>query len=129
VYVDVKFAELPETGPICGGFFFRKPSYDWSYGAYVFDICENGRYKILYYNEDGWQSIAEPKSVSEFFLPEWNRIEIRARRDRFTFFINNIEIHSLRDNRLRRGSLGIFVEIEAQRSASIWFDNFGYQSH
>jgi hypothetical protein len=32
------------------------------------------------------------------------------------------------DDRLKLGSLGIFVMIEKENSAVIWFDNFGYQS-
>ena len=59
---------------------------------------------------------------------DWNRIEIIAREDHFTFIINNIEVFEMSDNRLKAGGLGLFIDVDKENPAVIWFDNFGYQS-
>lgn len=127
IYMDIKFVKLPETGPICSGFFFRRPSYYWESGAYVFEICPNNRYKVLFYNEDGWENIANTRFDAPIITPEWNRIEVNAYDDKFVFVVNNTEVFSMTDDRLKRGSLGIFVEMDSDTPGEIWFDNFGFQ--
>ena len=128
IYMDSKVVESSKIGTVCSGFFFRKPNTDWKYGAYVFTVCNNSHFKVLYYGKDGWQTITYSDYEREIQNTDWNRIEVSARDDHFTFIINNKKVFEMTDRRLTTGSLGIFIDIEAGNSAVIWFDNFGYQS-
>ena len=85
VYVDSKFVESPETGYICSGLSFRRPLEDWASGGYIFTICNDARYKVVYYDKNGWRAITQ--NYDDSILPtDWNRIEISARADHFFFF-------------------------------------------
>ena len=127
IYMDLKFVESSETGAVCSGLFFRRPS-DWEYGTYVFNVCNDSRFKVLYYEGDSWQTITSSGYESSIKRSDWNRIEISTRKDHFLFTINNAKVFEMTDDRLKQGSLGIFIEIQKENSAVIWFDNFGYQS-
>jgi len=127
VYMDIKVVESSAVGSACSGIFFRKPYASWDLGTYVFTICNNSHFKILYYGRDGWQTITYSEYERVIQSSDWNRIEISARKDHFTFTVNNKEVFEMTDDRLKTGSLGIFIEIEKENSTVIWFDNFGYQ--
>jgi 3-keto-disaccharide hydrolase len=128
VYMDSMFVESQENTLVCTGFFFRKPAAQWSYGNYVFFICNDSRFDVLYYGENGWQRITKSVYTSAIQRSDWNRIAIGARGDHFTFTVNNVNVFEMTDDRLKWGSLGIYVQVEKGKSADVWFDNFGYQS-
>jgi len=127
IYMDLKFIDSSKYGAACSGFFFRKPYTGWEYGVYTFTICDDSHFKVLHYDRNGWQTITSSEAESAIHRSDWNRIETSARKDHFTFTINNKEVFEMTDDRLKLGSLGIFVMIEEENSAVIWFDNFGYQ--
>ena len=128
VYVDLKFVEDYNTGAACSGLFFRKPTNDLNDGHYTFAICDDSRFEIYFYRENRWQNLAFIEHENSIQPSDWNRIEIIARKDHFTFIINNIEVFEMSDNRLKAGSLGFFIDVDKENPAVIWFDNFGYQS-
>lgn len=128
IYLDTKFVGDSKAGIACSGFFFRKAPISWEDGAYIFNICNDTHFEIQYYSEKGWQPITISENVSAIHRSDWNRIEIEARGDHFLFFINNTQVFEMTNDRLKRGSLGIFTNIGPDISAEIWFDNFGYQS-
>jgi hypothetical protein len=128
IYMDLKFIESSKAGAACSGFFFRRPYAGWEFGAYTFIICDNSHFKVLHYDRNGWQTITYSEYETAIHNSDWNRIETSARVDHFTFTINNKQVFEMTDDRLKLGSLGIFVMIEKENSAVIWFDNFGYQS-
>ena len=128
IYVDSKFVKDAVVGAACNGFFFRKPSTDWNHGAYTFAICDDSRFEIYYYGENRWQSITFVEFEDSIRPSDWNRIEISARGNHFIFTINNVDVFEVTDDRLKEGSLGLFIDIDEGNAAEIWFDNFGYQS-
>ncbi|HXD11419.1 MAG TPA: family 16 glycoside hydrolase [Anaerolineales bacterium] len=128
VYLDSKFVKSSKAGKVCSGFDFRRPSQAWTNGAYIFTICNDSHYEIQFYDASGWQVITYSDYENLIHLSEWNRIEISARGEHFEFFINNSTVFEMTDDRLEAGSLGIFIDLDKDNSAEIWFDNFGYQS-
>ena len=128
VYMDIKFVEATSTGTICSGLTFRKSPKGWDSGAYVFSICNDSHFEVHYYGENGWQAITNSEYLATIQHSDWNRIEVNARSDHFTFTVNSIEIFEMTDDRQKEGSLGIYINTVENNSAIIWFDNFGYQS-
>lgn len=128
IYMDSKFVKGSTRNAVCSGFFFRKPSINWSNGVYVFTICNDAHFRVDYYEKDQWQTITFSEYENAIRPLDWNRIEVSARGDDFTFTINNIEVFEMSDDRLKEGSLGIFIDAGKNTSAVIWFDNFGFQS-
>ncbi len=128
IYMDSKFVEGSRLGAVCSGFFFRRPSQAWTNGAYIFTICNDSHYEIQFYNESGWQTITNSDYESIIQRSDWNRIEISASGERFEFIINGLTVFEMTDDRLQAGSLGIFIDMDKDNSAEIWFDNFGYRS-
>lgn len=127
VYMDTKVVESSAIGAVCSGFFFRRQS-TWDDGSYMFTICNDSHFEVQYYEESKWLPINLSEYERTIHPSGWNRIEISARGDHFTFIVNNTEIFEMTDDRLKDGSLGIFVDVDEGNSAVIWFDNFGFQS-
>lgn len=127
LYVDIKFASIPE-GSVCSGLVFRKNFIGWDGGAYVFNICSNKRYYIAYYKSENWDTIYSNR-FTEINSTDWNRIEVSAKGDHFVFTINNETVFETTDDRRSTGILGLFIELNNTNSAEIWFDNFGVQRH
>lgn len=129
MYVDTKIAgEAP--GDACSGFVFRTASLDWEKGAYTFSVCSDAYFSVDYYEKGNWDPI--DWGEADAFKPnDWNRLEIRARADHFTFLVNDEVILETTDDRLAKGGLALLVEAKEQRSPhplTIWFDNFGFQN-
>lgn len=128
VYLDVKFVE-GSGGDVCGGLVFRKSSKGWQHGAYFFKICNDSTYKIQYHGQDGWENVSTWKYEPAIQRTDWNRIEISARGDHFTFTINNLKIYEMDDGRSSEGGLAILIDIPDDNPAVIEFDNFGYSAY
>jgi hypothetical protein len=127
VYMDLKLMDGSSFGETCSGFYFRMPTDDWNDGAYTFVICDNSHYEIQYYANNDWQTITYSEYEKTIHGSDWNRIEISARDDQFIFTINHINVFEMTDDRLKFGSLGIFIDLEQNGSANILFDNFGFR--
>ncbi len=127
VYMDTKFVKNSETGAVCGGFYFRRQP-TWEEGTYAFTICNDSHFEVQYYDETKWHPINFSDYVSVIQSYDWNRMEISARGDHFIFTVNNTKVFEMTDDRLQGGELGIFIDIDEDNSAVIWFDNFGFQS-
>jgi hypothetical protein len=127
VYLDTKFVE-GTFGDVCGGLVFRRSFKGWDNGAYIFMICNNSTFEIQFHGDQGWENILNGKYSDMIQPSEWNRIEIEARDNHFTFMINNLTVHEFIDDRQVEGALEIIMEINDKNPAVIWFDNFGYQS-
>lgn len=129
VYVDTRFIQSESQGSVCAGLAFRKPGVDWNGGAFLFALCNDSRFRVLYYDRDGWRTVTNSDFISFIQMDDWNRLEVSARGDHFLFAINNMEVFEMTDDQLKQGSLAIYLEVPKNESALIWFDNFGYQSH
>ena len=126
--MDIKFTESSKDGTTCSGFYFRQPSKSVNEGSYSFTICDDAHYEIYYYGNENWEVITRAKPENTIHISDWNRIEIYARGDEFTFIINNSQVYTMTDDRLEKGELGIYIEVYEATITEIWFDNFGYQS-
>jgi hypothetical protein len=100
LYMDSKIVKSSTRNAVCSGFFFRKPSINWSNGVYVFTICNDAHFRVDYYDKDQWQTITFSEHENAIRPHDWNRMEVSARGDYFTFTINNIEIFEMTDDRL-----------------------------
>lgn len=128
VYLDTRFVESESLGAVCAGLAFRKPGADWKEGAFLFALCNDSHFRVLYYDRDGWRAVTNSDFMSFIQTDDWNRIEVSARGDHFLFMLNNMEVFEMTDDRLQQGSLAIYLEVPDNESALVWFDNFGYQS-
>jgi len=126
VYVDSRVAS-GEPGNVCNGFVFRTASFDWEQGAYVFSVCNDSYFYVNYYKQEKWETIADWQYSSAFRPDDWNRLEINARGDHFTFIINGEVVNEVTDDRLSTGGLALLVEVREENPVTIWFDNFGLQ--
>jgi hypothetical protein len=126
VYMDVKFKGT--LGGVCGGLVFRDSRNYWQDARYVFSICNNSYFEVYYDDQDGWHAISDWKHNNSIQPDDWNRIEISARGDHFTFTINNEMVYEMTDDRQKRGGLAILFNAQDTKPATVWFDNFGYQS-
>jgi hypothetical protein len=126
VYVDTKFVEAPEGGA-CSGFVFRKASTDWEEGAFTLSVCNDSHLEIYYYAHGDWEPIVEWKYSEAIYPTDWNRIEISARKNKFTFIINHVVVYDMVDDRRALGGLAILFEAKETAPMVVWFDNFGYQ--
>ena len=126
VYVDAKFVEGPEGGA-CGGLVFRKASTDWEEGAFTLSVCNDSHLEIYHYAHGDWEPIVEWKYSEAIRPADWNRIEISARKNKFTFMINHVVVYDMVDDRRALGGLAILFEAKEKAPLLVWFDNFGYQ--
>lgn len=127
IYMDTKFVE-GIVGGVCGGFVFRKAPGDWENGAYTFSVCNDSYFQINYYLQGEWEIILDWEYSNVIQHTDWNRLEISARGNNFTFTINNMDVFEMKDDRREMGGLAILFEVKETDPAVVWFDNFGYQS-
>ncbi|HMB23774.1 MAG: family 16 glycoside hydrolase [Chloroflexota bacterium] len=126
VYVDSKITD-EQPGDACSGLVFRAASTDWEMGAYVFSVCSNSTFSVYYYEKGDWESILRQTYSDAIRNSDWNRLEISARGDDFTFGINNEVVFEMTDDRQSRGGLAVYIEVNEKSPVSISFDNFGLQ--
>lgn len=116
------------AGNSCSGLVFRRSFQGWAHGAYVFFLCNDSTFDILYHDQGGWERISG-RRFNEAILPSyWNRIEISARGGDFKFSINHEVVYELTDDRQAEGALGLLIQVCDTTPTVVWFDNFGFQS-
>jgi hypothetical protein len=126
VYVDFKILE-GKRNQVCSGLIFRRSSKGWDHGGYSFTVCNSNFFQVSYHQKD-WENISD-WTYSPIIQPsDWNRIEVSARGDHFTFVINNEVVFEMTDDRRKVGDLALFVQLNDQNPAKVSFDNFGLQS-
>jgi len=127
VYVDIKFMD-GSLGNVCSGLIFRRSPDGWDAGEYTFSICNDSHFRIFYHDKDQWDPIADWVSSDAIRPEDWNRVEVSARGNNFTFTINHTLVFEATDDRRKEGELAVFIDFSEKTPAAIWFDNFGYQS-
>lgn len=125
-YVDFKILNTAPEG-VCAGFLFRMASSDWERGTYTFCVCHNSQFYVSYYKQGKWDTISNWQYSDSMRRFDWNRIEVNARDDHFTFIINNEIAYEMTDDRQSQGALALFIAADENKPATIWFDNFGFQ--
>ena len=126
MFVDSKILES-KSNQVCSGLIFRRSSKGWDHGGYAFNVCNSAFFTVAYHGEEGWQQISDWQYSPAIQAAEWNRLEVNARGDQFTFIINNIIVFEMTDDRQKEGEIALFVELHDENPAKVLFDNFGYQ--
>lgn len=125
IYIDTKITESTKSYT-CSGMIVRESTEGIDGGAYIFKICNNSEYSI-WFHKDNWINICKDTYAAVIRRTDWNRLAISLREDRFTFQINGQTVYTFTDDRQPTGNVAIYMETEGA-PASIWFDNFGFQS-
>jgi Domain of Unknown Function (DUF1080) len=126
IAIDSKVAD-DTAHNTCSGFGFRTAS-DVNRGAYTFLVCKNSYFHVSYYERGEWEAVSDEKYSSAINTFDWNRIEIIAQGDHFTFSINDEIVSEVIDDRLSSGGLALLVEINEEEPTTVWFDNFWFRS-
>jgi hypothetical protein len=126
MYVDTKIADSA-PGDACSGFVFRTASMDWEEGAYTFSVCNDSYFGVSYYEQGKWEPMSGYMYSDVVRNGDWNRLEVSARGDHFTFTVNHTVVYETTDDRQPIGGLALLVEVNETNPVTIWFDNFGFQ--
>lgn len=117
-----------EPHQACFGLLFRQSGSGLNSGTYMLSVCDNGFYKVLYYEiEDGLDVLQEWTRTEALRQGDWNLLEISARGYDFTIFINHVQVLTFNDNRSPSGSISILIDHFARTPSQITFDYFALQ--
>jgi hypothetical protein len=83
---------------------------------------------VSYYEQGEWEPMSGYMYSDVVRNGDWNRLEVGARGDHFTFTINHTVVYETTDDRQPIGGLALLVEVNETNPVTIWFDNFGFQS-
>jgi hypothetical protein len=112
----------------CFGLLFRISPDGFDAGAYILSVCDNGYYKLLYYDvEQSWEVIQDWTQTDAIRADDWNLLEISARGEDFSLTINHQPVGAFSDSRLPSGRVAILVDIYGYEPARIVFDVFALQ--
>jgi hypothetical protein len=119
---------LGEPHQACFGLLFRQASAGINLGTYILSVCDNGYYKVLYYDaQNGWDILQDWTLTEAIQKDDWNLLEISARGDRFSISINHLPVHTFSDSRLPSGMVSILVDNYSESPSLIEFDLFALQ--
>lgn len=128
---DVAFMVRLAQGPIedaCYGILFRKSPIGFSYGSYILTVCDDGYYKVQYFDSSaGWDDIIGWRETEAINQNDWNLVELEARGTNFNLFINHQLVSSFNDSRLDTGLISIIVHVLEETSCTILYDFFALQ--
>jgi len=114
----------------CYGLLFRTSPDGYQDGTYVLSVCDEGYFKLLYFNSElGWENIQDWTQSEAIFRDDWNLLEISARGDDFSIFINHQPVTTFTDNRLASGLAAILIDIYGVEPSLVEFDFFALQTH
>jgi hypothetical protein len=112
----------------CSGLIFRKSPEGFNAGAYLFAVCDSGSFAISYYDVDtGWEKIQDWTETEAITSLSWNLLEVQARGENFTLFINHRQVATFTDSRLAEGYVSVFIDFYEADPGEIWFDDFSLQ--
>lgn len=112
----------------CFGVFFRMSPDGIDGGTYMLTVCDNGFYKMLYYDaEIRWDTIQDWTEARAILSNDWNLVEVSARESDFSILINHQEVFSFSDTRLASGQIAILLDYYSENPGQITFDFFALQ--
>jgi hypothetical protein len=112
----------------CFGVFYRISPDGIDGGAYMLTVCDNGFYKMLYYDaENRWDTIQDWTETRAIVSDDWNLIEVSAREADFSILINHQQVLTFSDTRLTRGQIAILIDHYSENPGQIAFDFFALQ--
>jgi hypothetical protein len=112
----------------CYGMLFRTSPEGYEAGMYALTVCDEGYYKLLYFDAElGWEVIENWTPSEAIRSEDWNLLEISARGETFTLTINHQPVTTFRDSRLASGRVAILIDIYDDAPGQIDFDFFALQ--
>jgi hypothetical protein len=119
---------LGEPHQACFGLLFRQASVDIDGGTYILSVCDNGYYKVLYYDaQNGWDVLQDWTLTEALNEGDWNLLEVSARGENFTVWINHQSMLTFTDSRLPSGSVAILLDLYGEAPIQIEIDFFALQ--
>lgn len=119
---------LGEPHQACFGLLFRQAPDGFDGGAYIFSVCDNGYYKLLYFaTQNGWDVLQDWTLTEALNEGDWNLLEVSARGEDFTVWINHQPMLTFTDDRLPSGSVSLLLDIYGVAPIQIEFDFFALQ--
>ena len=114
----------------CFGVFYRVSPDGIDGGTYLLTVCDNGFYKVLYYDaENRWDTIQDWTETRAILKDDWNLVEVSAREADFSILINHQQVLTFSDNRLASGQIAILVDYYSENPGQIAFDFFALHPH
>ncbi|MCL4298894.1 MAG: serine/threonine protein kinase [Anaerolineae bacterium] len=91
--------------------------------VYVFEIGNDNLYSVLLYDGE-WKKLKDWSSTPAIKPGEANRLIISAKGSTLTFFVNDVQLTTLENDRLSEGKIALVVDMaEGEQSATVNFDN------
>jgi hypothetical protein len=120
---------LGEPHQACFGLLFRQASGGIDAGTYILSVCDNGYYKVLYYDaQNGWDVLQDWTQTEALIEGDWNLLEVSARGEDFHVWINHLPMLTFSDSRLPSGRVSILLDLYGEAPVQIECDFFALQS-
>jgi S1-C subfamily serine protease len=123
-YTDVDFeVETTKLGGPDDNAFGVILRYQDESNFYLFEISSDGFYQILLKKDDEWINLVEWTETDLINLGDRNVIAAEAQGNRFSMFINGVQVNQVNDDSFGTGRVGLAVEAYSEPNVSIGFDN------
>jgi hypothetical protein len=120
---------LGEPHRACFGLLFRQASSKIENGVYILTVCDNGYYKVIYFDAQDGLDVLQDWTMTEALIEEdWNLLEVSARGEDFSVWINHQPMLTFTDGRLPSGRVSILLDIFGEAPVQIECDFFALQS-
>ena len=115
-------AQLIKGSPssACYGLTFR----DQGDAYYFFKVCENGRYQVLLRADNTWYTLIDWTIARSIQYGQPNTLMVEGRGSHFEFYINGVLVNELENSRLRKGHIGIAIDVDKGETPVFEFDNY-----
>jgi hypothetical protein len=120
---------LGEPNRACYGLLFRQAASRIESGVYILTVCDNGYYKVIYFDDQNGLDILQDWTLTTALNQgDWNLLEVSARGEDFTVWINHQPMLTFTDSRQPSGRVSILLDIFGEAPVHIECDFFALQS-
>ena len=117
----VRVKQSRRTANASSGLAFHYQNND---NFFRFTIYPDQTYHITSRRDGKWETYVERTYSSAILLKEWNSLQVIARGDRYSFWINDIYVDSIASIRMPEGKTGLAIEISKGETEQFEFDDF-----
>ena len=91
---------------------------------YWFEVCDSQKFLVRLVLGDETNSLLDWQESDSIHPNKPNWLSVIARGDQFIFYINEQQVGVLQDDTLKKGKVGIGVDLESGEEATFEFDTF-----
>lgn len=115
-------AQLIQGSPssACYGLTFR--SQEDAY--YLFKVCEDGRYTVLLQADGKWYTLIDWTVTRSIQYGQPNTLMVKGSGSHFEFYINGVLVNEMENSRLKKGHIGIAIDVDQGETSVFEFDNY-----